>query len=842
MDFIKVRQILTIIIITLFSGIAFASTWTPSSIEEPDHPRILFTSEDSAEIASRLTTSPFSSYYSSIWSRANSTSSNSDQYSDFVRSGIAMSAAYVLYFGVKPSGDTLTTSERDDLITKCNNYLDNLITTMDSRFDNSNYHYPCERLIQYCVAYDLLAGAGIPASSSRIADLSNTIYDNATYWLLSYVVDDISLFMNHKLIVAGALGTAAVCLPSEGGEWIDYAMTKINHVVFTDETDPGVLAGFAEGPHYFRYSMEHMVQFIVGMKHYVGDITDYYEDPCGGEENGSIRTVWFDPRWDLLYEWISSIRMPNGQVPPMDDCFRHDGFSLTAPFAERDPSFFWETSPGVSRMFVYPLLVSIGAEPGPSAPAGLTCLPDAGNLIFRSDTGEAAIYFHMSGEHGTPNTGTHDQSDAASYMIQAYGEDVAIDPGYISWSERSRVNDIDKHNTIMINDGGPNPTLPVDAYIDRAFEIKNLYLGKVRTNYSSADIVRSSAMVSDRIVVIFDDIARDSNADFTFQCHSEGLESSGSFAMSGQSGVWTGADSAAIHLVSEVINSPDEIVAENSTHETGYNSWADHTAMRLTKNATQTKFISLLFPFKNGMDILRWNVLDIGNQATIRFAFEGKEGIILARYDSTPLDFPGDSLFPSISGSGEGLIAIIDSATANTEVIYAFASESLYLSDDLVYRTASDTIDIGLSFYNDTIQGYLNGSDETICIGLDSPPFSVTGTDSWSWTDCEIELVISNFTEFIIETAPLSIENNLSPEQIEIGTYPNPFNRAVHIDYSRKATTQRIEILDICGKQVDILENNATLWEPSQSTTAGIYFVKIAYPDGQAISRILYVK
>jgi hypothetical protein len=262
------------------------------------------------------------------------------------RSAIAMCCAVVRYLGVKPDGTALTPSELLVYENKALDYINNMITTMDSRFDNSNYHYPSERLIQYSVAYDLLLGAGVSASGTRIQSLANTIYNNATYWLLGYQVDDVVLFANHKLIVAGALGTAACAMPENGGEWINYAMTKTNHVTFTVENNPLTFSGFSEGPHYLKYALEHLVYFFIGMRNFTGNISDYYTDPCGGEESGNIRTFYYDSRMDSIYSWAAKIRMPNGNLPPLDDTFINDAFCLGAPFAQRDPIILFQDGNG----------------------------------------------------------------------------------------------------------------------------------------------------------------------------------------------------------------------------------------------------------------------------------------------------------------------------------------------------------------------------------------------------------------------------------------------------------------------------------------------------------------
>jgi len=865
----KTNALLFLLIISLTP--VHGAVWTPSTVLEPNHPRILFTSADSADFIARVTDPDFSGYYSGVWSRANATSGNSTQLEDMNRSAIAVSAAMVLYTGVKPGGDTLTTSERSTLESKCIDYLNNLITTMGSRLYNSEYHNPCERLIQYSIALDILLGAGVAAPSNRVRDLANTIYDNATYYITSYLIDDIILLVNHKLIVAGALGTAAVVLPEDGGEWIDYAMTKIDHTVFTLETSRGSITGFAEGPHYFKYSMEHLIAFFVGMRNYTGDISDFYDDPCGGEESGNIRAMWFDPDWDNLYYWISEIRLPNGTIPPLDDSFRGGGFCHSAFFAERDSSFYWVTPGGGSKLKMTPFLFAAGAHPAGQHAPGLTCLPDAGNLIFRTDSTKGDIYVHFMGEHDVANIWIHNHADEASFFLYAYGEDLALDPGYIQYDERGRVSEADNHNCILVDGNGASTLSPVDCYISDAFELPGLCFGEVATNYQSADIRRHCALLGERFVVIIDHLSSGSSRDFSFQCHGIGLQSSGTFESRPHGGIWSEDSPAKLELLVDAVGGLDALNIETEVHETGYLFWADHTVLRAHKTATATKFCSVLFPFGADGFEMRSSLPVIADQSTVRFGAFGLKCIAMTRTNSGSLNFAGDFEFPTITCNGEAAIMAVDSVSDSIITLYAMNCDSILFDGNRIFYAPSGAVDLGLSYCEDNIiKGYLNGLAATVVLDLEYEPVSVVGALSWSWSSGELTLNFEDYARFTIDITPHSVPLHRLPGDFNISAYPNPFNSAVTISVASVGATDGrpgqvgVQIFDIAGRMVyemtvgeslvpsrssvpETTPRETIIWQPAISLGSGVYLVRVGVWDNNGLQpivtkRVVYLK
>ncbi len=834
---------LFVIFAILFLPIAtFAVSWPPSSIVTPGHPHILFTQADSAEIASTLGEWPRSSYYNSIWSRANGSSGNDSETADMGRAAIAQSAAFVLYFGVQPSGDTMTTAQRTALQTKVIDYMENIRFPGEiTIYSNGSFHYPCQRLIQYAVAADLLQARGITYDNSAFLDLADEIYSKATYWLFTYVVDDVTLFANHKLIVAGGLGMAALAYPDHGEDWINYSMTKIEKVMFTEETSPTALTGFAEGPHYFKYAIEHMAMLFMGLRNYIGDQTLAYTDPCGGDDNASVRSQYFDPRYDRLYEWISSIRLPDGTVPTLDDGFRHEGFCFTAPFAERDPSYYWNTPGGGSRIYVNVMMCAAGADTAGPMPAGLTSLPDAGNLIFRSGD-ERGLYFHMLAENGVANTNIHDQSDACSFIIHAFREDLAMDPGYIHYDERGRVNGVTSHNTILVNGGGPSAGSPADSWIEKTFEIPGVYYGEASTSYSSSDIHRRSFLLDDIFIVMTDGCSSGSSREFTFQCHAEGLTGDGTFTASPCGGRWTENAPANLDLLVTSENGLASLDIETSTHEVSYNSWADHNVVRARKSGTQVRFGAVMIPSHDDEGLPRTEEIDLPGELAGRFGFLGREGVILGSHEAGVISWGGDWIFPEVWGHGSFMTVLLDSTTSKTKNIVLIDTDSLRMSDGTRIVAAMPmlfALDIDLD--TDMMTGINRGVANTIEIDMPDEPTLVTGATSYSWSDGVLTMQLAENATFTIDMTPL----NIHEEMIEKGlshAYPNPFNSRVEIELPDNVI--ELVMYNIDGVEVDRISTDASsiIWQP-EGLPSGAYPYVIKTFDGMQKGGVLiYMK
>jgi len=110
------------------------------------------------------------------------------------------------------------------------------------------------------------------------------------------------------------------------------------------------------------------------------------------------------------------------------------------------------------------------------------------------------------------------------------------------------------------------------------------------------------------------------------------------------------------------------------------------------------------------------------------------------------------------------------------------------------------------------------------------------------------------------DTLELSVPTGCSeqkslPEEVALEVYPNPFNSAVMIDLdygsesAKPSSTSppgacRVGIYDINGRLVGSLEEPKTdcIWQPDESITSGVYFVRATVGDAGITKRVVYLK
>jgi len=109
------------------------------------------------------------------------------------------------------------------------------------------------------------------------------------------------------------------------------------------------------------------------------------------------------------------------------------------------------------------------------------------------------------------------------------------------------------------------------------------------------------------------------------------------------------------------------------------------------------------------------------------------------------------------------------------------------------------------------------------------------------------------------------------PEAFKISAYPNPFNSAVIITVSGKATSPlQIEVFDINGRRINVIARSASdeaispnnrssvpldarrdavsinnhefVWQPDESLPSGVYLVRATIEDETTSKRIVYLK
>ena len=553
------------LLLSLFAYTLYAQgEWIPSG-STFSRPRTLTTAGQLGAIQKGVGVEPFAPLYSALWNEVQNTkppSGNSTSSERRERARIAKNAAFILLMNRKMSGITtspLSAEDRNTITTTLFPLLRDLNPEVESALNYTEWQWRSKELIDYLCAYDMALGAGVSEDSLATAREQLQTFAGNLYREATFSVAGISFFTtiknNHALMTAAALGMAAVVMNDAGSNdpnrqptnWINTALWNIDNLLWRDEgrrlSEPGVIAGYAEGPHYLRYASLNLLPFFRSL----GNVLT--TEDLVVEYNGSSSVIpnpAYDPNYDLLWKWIANIRMLDGLLPPIEDTFVNEGFPELALTGKRE--FVWPIS--ATRTTLANELRSTVDMRANFIAAGiipreqfflrqLYAMPESGNLIFRY-SGNPSFYFHMLGEHGVAREsgGGHNQADATSFMIALGTEVMALDPGYVQYDRREEVGKAANHNMILVDGDGPEIGTPgaandANAYIGDTFSLDYwLSFGSVRTAYRGAQIQRDAILLTGN-VVLADFVTSEDEHDYTWQLHGNGRaggdETSGTF-------------------------------------------------------------------------------------------------------------------------------------------------------------------------------------------------------------------------------------------------------------------------------------------------------------------------
>ena len=434
---------------------------------------------------------------------------------------MAKDAAFVYLMGFDADGKDLDATTRLQFHNKAVYILSNCYgMRLGTPFaGKDNQMYRAYELIEYLQAHDYLVTAKAVGLT-----YSDDDYENSRDQLKQFTVDlygcsnnifeSLDSYNNQSLIVAGAVGMAAVELSDMGTyfwaiqrrpeRWANAAHAYINRTLWTGpgtwgeltSAAPGPMsekykiAGYAEGPHYFELSMESLLPFFKSFNNFVNrDMEGEYYTSALNFFPEKVRNYVYDGNYDNLYKWASNIRMPNGENPSYDDT--HKTYSIDVLALTQKPEF--------SRVTEYDKLnLGISLEEDYLASFNYPKIPNDQNAFIFQNAGDLVVrtpwntplkdahYFHMNCENGTALNGYrpfdwgHEHGDAGSFIIGA-GEDVlAMDPPNYGWSYRDDINGGHRHNVITIDGAGPEPTQSSYANIQ---QFGNVTLSKLATTY-----------------------------------------------------------------------------------------------------------------------------------------------------------------------------------------------------------------------------------------------------------------------------------------------------------------------------------------------------------------------
>ncbi|WBA43834.1 heparinase II/III domain-containing protein [Hymenobacter canadensis] len=626
------------------SSHAQTGAWLPAGANAA-YPRTLLQAADIPAVQATLAGSR-SAYtlYAGLYAGTGATppTDNTSSGGRRARATFAKNTAFVLLLNRRPDGAALvplTEAEQAALLSGAQSALETLNFAVEpfASFAGASYtewQWRSKELIDYLIAYDLLRGAAVPEAAlatakARLQTFAGNLYQqsNQPFFGVSFYA---TIKNNHTLMTAAALGMAAVVLndatslntQQQPQNWINAGIYHLDNVLWQDaqrQSDPAVVAGYAEGPYYFKYAFLNCLPFFRAMGHFLPAGTLPY---TVGSRTRDIPNPYYDPRYSRLYDWITAILLPDGRLPALEDSYVDMGMpelALTGqrryvrPLALRNlaPQQLNTLSSQLRDITVDMRAAYLAANLQPlAAPAdsGLTVLPASGNLVFRSGPDTLATYLHLYGKNGAAqtNSGGHSQADAGSFLLHAHGQLLALDAGYLSYSRRAEVGNATNHNLVLVDGAGPaigttGAANDAAAFVQNTFQTSGLRYGEVQTSYQQASITRKVLFVRGTYFLLADALAAPVPHTYTWQLHGYGLAGgtagTGTFtdSLTVGAGIW---HKNGVQLRAQVVaTGGTTYTAATGSHELTYNTPEQHTTLLAHATGTSPQFLAALYPY-----------------------------------------------------------------------------------------------------------------------------------------------------------------------------------------------------------------------------------------------------
>jgi hypothetical protein len=779
---------LIIILIYLFllavTGHAQTGVWNPIN-SNSSYPRTIIKQEEIPLVRGELEDPVKKELYKHVYASAQQTPPTGDSNGERLRRGhIAKNSAFVVLMNRKIVNNSvieLTAAERDNFKEKAVQLLGNISTGVAGLLsDYDSWQWRSKELIDFATAYDLLKGSGIMDNEllqgrNKIAEFTGNLFNESTRSWFGVTFFN-SVKNNHAIKVASSIGFSAIVLNDyvstdprrQPLNWINLAMWNIDNLFFRDsrrQTEPGIMSGYSEGPYYLKYSAINFIPFWRASGNFLGNIEGVYSFN-GNLSN--IKTPKYDERYSLLFEWGNRIKMPNGYLPPIEDTYAKASFDelvLTGDIKYRMREYNITELPEltVANSDNRAMYISTLFNGAADTIKSFEYMPESGNLVFRSGAGNDALYMHVTAENGIPLTssGGHNQADVSSFLIYAYGEMLALDPGYISYTRRNEVSNANNHNMILVNGEGPlagTPSNPNDAegFLENGFTAGGVSYGEARTAYKGANIKRSF-LFNGSYFVIADDITSMSNNNYTWQLHGNGL--AGGDSVSGNyspdyvnnKGVF---NKRGVRLMVHSIASGGGLYSTGEgVHEISYNSSGIHSVMNLEKKGVKnSNFLSVLYPYKEGpapdiktVDSIN-NVVTVNLDGEREIMFVQQEQVmktILKERTGLYSDISSDGLFTSARFGGVNY-SEIKSLFLNEGKKYSYGKELIAsnVSVKLLFEKKGER----------NYSGYINKSSE-IVFDLGGSVETLSGINVAAWeqlTGGRVKVLFSGEGKFSI--------------------------------------------------------------------------------------------
>jgi hypothetical protein len=520
-----------------------------------------------------------------------------------------------------------------------------------------------EELLQFATAYDTLLGAGYafePADEAviveKLVNLASELYEN---FVTPETAANVATLHqnNHRSKTGAALAVAAIVLaeytPPPGSDphgvrepaaWLDYGLDMVDLIQRWV-----LMAGdgaYAEGPFYQRFTHQNILPFARAWDRLV----DGASVAARGVE---IPSLWRHPLFARNQRWLLEMTLTDGSLAAIDDgnvgrSHYFGLFDLASPLAEAF-AFAWAAAPtpyetdGNIDLAADALIHYDDARvrPAPRAGSPTSFWVEGGNAIFRSAWGRDGIVAIVLGEpevaseFGRDRNGigvspeSHEHPEPGSFLLHAYGERLALDPGYFTFSTKAMVDRPQHHNMILVDGMGPGTHFgasllwpaaglegrpPADGLATLTANLDGDFLDATRvvTRYGRGWGVVSNQTIplferrflfaDDRYLVVADAVTDPSGAEssWTWLVHGNGGETSGGdFEATAAGGRWT-IRGARLDAGFAFADQSPELATDSAVHEGPHKAMLTHTVLETSVVGSAARAIGFLYPTRSG--------------------------------------------------------------------------------------------------------------------------------------------------------------------------------------------------------------------------------------------------
>jgi len=521
-----------------------------------------------------------------------------------------------------------------------------------------------EEIVGYATAYDTLLGAGYPfapddeaAIRANLIALTSDLYED--YRGLDPQVGSSAVFLtnNHRTKSGAALAIAAIALAehtpapgsdpahiAEPADWFAYGIAQVDRVLrFAYVSGDGA---YSEGPYYARYSGQNHLPFLRAVDRLAGGVPG----PVFGLAQPNL---WRHPLFARHQRWMVDTTLPDGSMAHIDDgnVGRSYYYGMLSSLADA-PLFHWAWAHG-REPFVAEGSIDLAADQIVNYDDAIPAVAPAdsptsfyiegGHAMLRQDWSRDAVLALILGEHGIANefardeqdrgivvAASHEQAEPGAFSLFAFGEQLAIDPGYFTFPERDLVAKPQHHNIVLVDGKGPvDPFTATLSWADRNAEphadgqstithtldtgfldaatVSSSYggtpaivTGSAVPSVPPAQITRRFLLPDHRYLVIADFVRSKQSRSFSWLLHGNGGPGSdGTFLATPNGATWT-IRGARLDGAIALDGAAPVFTTSSELHEIYDRGRRSHTVLHASANGSSLRSVLLAVPTHAG--------------------------------------------------------------------------------------------------------------------------------------------------------------------------------------------------------------------------------------------------